>query len=491
MSDEMPDHTVMLNALALLGAPPTDIAAFPSHPDDLAMSLADALVDAPTAIYTDGRFHPSEALGDAWQRLYPHGVKGMIDEEDDESGFPKKIILQHAGVSTRYRIRIKGEEPCLHDIFFALDKVLPADLRIMALRPYEATDSYLHIIQPAPVLAQVRELLGDWFDIVFASHASPLSFIKTGGNVKPKRNLVKNWIKRTKQWLVEMEPLHIENRAEIERALICQEMTQMAPAYSGATPEQKQKWVAKFVTDFPLPRRFYLMGTDMRMHALRVITGGAIDVLEGRPAGWARMHLALQYDVLRQRFSQELGWDRHIDHVIDEAGRMLALAWALGDMQVVTWMSEELIRFPGNFKGWEVTPLEPMLLQLYALWRKIEINWQNYPQAKLGVYRSLFDAWDDPAKVRVALEMCCDYHGLRTGESGYQEFYDSPFNIFPAEILAVFRLREMQGLTMLPIEHELLNSPLGKLPAAVQCPPDELLQKIIDTVAREHPEIKW
>jgi len=56
---------------------------------------------------------------------------------------------------------------------------------------------------------------------------------------------------------------------------------------------------------------------------------------------------------------------------------------ALGDMRVVGWMSEESIRFPHNFKGWELTPLEPMLLQLYALWRNVEINWQNYPKAKL------------------------------------------------------------------------------------------------------------
>jgi hypothetical protein len=491
MSDETPDRSVTLDALALLGAPPEDIAAFPSHPDDLAASFADALVDAPAAVYTDWRFHPSEALNDAWQRLYPHGVKGMIDEEDNESAFPKRIILQHAGIGTRYRIRIKSEEPCLHDIFFALDKVLPADLRIMSLRPYEATDSYLHIIQPAPVFAKVHELLGDWFDKVFASHDSPLAFIKTGGNVKPKRNLVKNWIKQSKQWLAQMQPANDEARSKIELALNCQDITLLAPAYVGATAEQKKKMLAKFVTNFPLARRFYLMGLDMHMYALRVIVEGTIDVLEGRPQGWNRMHLAMQYEVLRQRFSQEMGWDRNIDHVVDEAGRLLALAWALGDKKVVGWLSDELIRFPHNFKGWELTPLEPMLLQLYSLWRNIDINWQNYPKAKLGVYRSLFDAWHDPAKLRLALEMCCDYHCLRTGESGFQEFYNSPFNVLPAEILAVYRLREMQGLTTPTIEHELLETPLGELPAPVQCPPDELLQKIRDAVSREHPEFDW
>gem|GEM_PF-4683099 len=490
MPVETPERCVVVDTLSLLGAPAVAIAAFPSHPDDFAASIADALVDSPVAIYTDGRFHPAAALNEAWQRLYPHGVKGMIDEEDDETGFPKKIILQHGSVGTRYRIRIKSDDPSLHDIFFALEKVLPADLKVMSLRAYEATDSYLHIIQPAPVFGKVRELLGEWFDQVFASHDSPLSFIKTGGNVKPKGNLVKNFLKRTKPWLVEMQPRHDEARRDIESALVCQDMTQMAPEHRGATAEQKEKWTAKFVADFPLPRRFVLMGLDMQACASRLLEEGVIDVLEGRPRGWERLHLALQYNVLRQRFSQEWGRDRNIDHVIDEAGRLLALAWALGDMKVVEWMSEELIRFPQNFNGWKINPLQPMLLQLYAFWRNIEINWQNYPKARFGVYRNLFDAWNEPAKLRTALEMCCDYHLLRTGEAGYQEFYDSPFNIVPAEILAVYRLREMQGLPTPTVEHELLNSPLGKLPAPVHSPPDELLQRIIDTVSREHPNFE-
>lgn len=491
MSDETPDRSVMLDALARLGASHQDIAAFPSHPDDLEASFADALVDAPAAVYTDWRFHPSEALSDVWQRLYPHGVKGMNDEEDDESGFPKRIILQHGGIGTRYRIRIRSEEPSLHEIFFALDKVLPADLQILSLIPYEASDSYLHIIQPTSVFTELRQLLGGWFDNVFARHDSPLSFIKTGGNVKAKRNLIKNWLKKSKPWLAEMQPMHDDARCKIDRTLNCQDITQLAGSYTGATAEQKKRMLAKFVADFPLRRRFYLMGFDMRMHATRVIVEGAIDVLEGRPQGWRRMHLGMQYEVLRHRISQEMGWDRHLDNVVDEAGRLLALAWALGDMKVVDWMSDEFVRFPSNFKGWEFTPLEPMLLQLYSLWRKTDINWQNYPKAKLGVYRSLFEAWHDPARLGQALEMCCDYHSLRTGESGFQEFHDSPFNVLPAEILAVYRLREMQGLTTPKIDHELLNTPLGELPAPVECQPDELLQAIRDAVSREHAGVEW
>jgi hypothetical protein len=257
MSSETPDRAAILEALTLLGAPNEALAAFPVHPDDLAFSFADALVDAPAAIYTDWRFHPGEALNDVWQRLYPHGVKGMIDEEDEDSGFPKKIILQHAGIGTRYRIRIKDEEPCLHDILFALEKVLPAELQVLSLLPYKATDTYLHVIQPAPVLAKVRDLLGEWFSKVFAVHASPLTFTKTGGNVKPKRNLAKNWIKRNKEWLAAMESECDKSRANIDVILECRDIEQLYTPPFGATPEQQNKDFARFVRDFPLPRRFF------------------------------------------------------------------------------------------------------------------------------------------------------------------------------------------------------------------------------------------
>lgn len=491
MSTPAPDRAAITEALTLLGAPPDALAAFPAHPDDLAFSFADALADAPPTIYTDWKYHPADALNEVWQRLYPHGVKGMIDEEDADTGFPKKIILQHNGIGTRYRITIKGDEPCLHDILFALDKVLPAELRIMSLRPYEATDTYLHVIQPAAVFARARELLGDWFDQVFAVHESPLAFTKTGGNVKPKRDLAKKWVNHARQWLALDEQHHKEDSEYLERVLNCTNIADLHRPFPGDSKKDRRASLEKFVARFPMPRRFYLL--PMHNYADRIMKEAVIDVLEGRANGWERLHIGMRFEVLHKRFDQELGWDRKIDHVDDEGGRLLALAWALGDMTVVRWLSEELIRFPINFAGWRYTPLEPMLLQLYALWQNVEINWEDYRNPKLGVYRALFDAWNEPAKLPAALEMCCDYHLMRTGE--FKEFGWPPYQILPAEILAVYRLREMQGLPTPRIEHPLMDTPLGVLPAPVRCPPDELLRKIIDTVSREHPEfddwLRW
>ena len=89
----------------------------------------------------------------------------------------------------------------LHEIIFALDKILPKDLRFFSLRRFEETDTYGRMIQPASVWLKVLEILGPWFWRVFCRHDSRISFTKVGGDVKPKRDWVKKQLKRYKELL--------------------------------------------------------------------------------------------------------------------------------------------------------------------------------------------------------------------------------------------------------------------------------------------------
>jgi predicted DNA-binding WGR domain protein len=114
-----PPMQILLDVLRLLETPPEAIAKFLSQPENLAWSIAEALAHAPPAISTDWRFSPIEVLNEVWQRVYPFNVKGMIEEEDEATGFPKTIFLQACELGARYRVRIKGEDPSLHDILFA------------------------------------------------------------------------------------------------------------------------------------------------------------------------------------------------------------------------------------------------------------------------------------------------------------------------------------------------------------------------------------
>ena len=92
----------------MLGVATSEIAKFPKTPGDLCWSFSEAVVSSPATLYTDGRFHPSEALNDIWQLLFAHQIRGMAEEEDEATGIAKKILLQTDGVGLRYRVRLKG-----------------------------------------------------------------------------------------------------------------------------------------------------------------------------------------------------------------------------------------------------------------------------------------------------------------------------------------------------------------------------------------------
>ncbi len=486
-----PDKAVLFEVLQLLEAPAEALANFPTHPEDLAWSVSEALTGAPSAILTDWRFSPADVLNDVWQRIYPFQVKGMIEEEDDGNGFPKKILLQSGVVGARYRVRIKGDEPCLHDILFALEKVLPAELRIYALLPYEGTDSYLHVVHSRPIWLQIHERLGSWFWKVFTRHQTALSFTKIGGDVKPKQNRVKKELNSYLEWLKREEEPHQRIPQQIRAVLeINVNDPNLRPKHAFTVPEEKRKRdLEKWLEEMTTPRRFCRILGDMDHWGNRIMTEGVVRVLQNQDQGWQRIHLALQYHFLDARFRVQLHPNGKIDFVVDDGGRIMALAWALGDLRIVDWLGMDLLQNPHHFTGWGHNPLEPFLLQLYAVWKGIDVNWANYPKAKLGVYQQIFKSWNNPAKLSGALDICCDYHLMRTGESGYQEFCWHPYEIFPVEILAVYRARELLNLETPAIPHQLMDSPLGKLPEPVWSAPDELLQNILDVVEKEWPEI--
>ncbi|MBN3857762.1 hypothetical protein G3N59_30690 [Paraburkholderia sp. Ac-20340] len=106
----------------------------------------------------------------------------------------------------------------------------------------------------------------------------------------------------------------------------------------------------------------------------------------------------------------------------------------------------------------------------------------------------------DPAKLLPILMQACDTHVERiavTGrevdvESAKYEFGSVFEAVYPAEILAVLRLREMEGLSNPErIDHSLMQTPYAR----ITCRPgelplqDELLDRFIATVRRRDPQV--
>lgn len=88
---------------------------------------------------------------------------------------------------------------------------------------------------------------------------------------------------------------------------------------------------------------------------------------------------------------------------------------------------------------------------------------------RLGVYSNLFDRPDEVEGFGEGLEMACDHHlivsdPLRKSRSD-GPFYHPLLCLFPVEILAYIRMREMSGLKRVEFEHPLMNTALSQKPS--------------------------
>jgi hypothetical protein len=106
----------------------------------------------------------------------------------------------------------------------------------------------------------------------------------------------------------------------------------------------------------------------------------------------------------------------------------------------------------------------------------------------------------DPAKLLPILMTACDTHVERIAVTGREvdtqsakfEFGSTFEAVYPAEILAVLRLREMAGLTNPEqIDHPLMQTPYAR----ITCRPgemplnDELLERFLATVRQRDPQV--
>ena len=81
---------------------------------------------------------------------------------------------------------------------------------------------------------------------------------------------------------------------------------------------------------------------------------------------------------------------------------------------------------------------------------------------KPSVYDEIMAAWDAPDRLAALLSTACDFHIRNPGP--YENFVAYPFDCYPAELLAIFRVRQRLGLETPPVSHPLLESPLARPP---------------------------
>jgi hypothetical protein len=155
-------------------------------------------------------------------------------------------------------------------------------------------------------------------------------------------------------------------------------------------------------------------------------------------------------------------------------------------------------RLIGSFKdravGWGGmrTPFQPFMACLFCLWQGQ--SWQSILPAEvsLGPYQRIIDAWNGSGQeLTEALASACDYHTRRCDHSGGEdgEFYHTLYDVFPAEILAIMRVRELLGLRSPTVDHPLMQTPLAKPQSPYDPANDKVLQVVLAKARSFWPDI--
>jgi hypothetical protein len=224
---------------------------------------------------------------------------------------------------------------------------------------------------------------------------------------------------------------------------------------------------------------------------------GAVAVLRGDAAGWADLHCGLECYGWLLRTEHELLVRRQLKYGAEPrlASLYLLQALATGADDWADWLGDHVFddfqRKKRPFSRVPSLSAGGLAARLYAVWRGRDLHWASQRGYRAGVYKELWRSWDDPARLGAALRSACDFHCEQAVRAATEdawtgeEFVHPPFNIFPADILAVRRVRSDLGLETPTITHPLLDSPLAAPPDRPPPHGDALVSEAVAVLARD------
>lgn len=180
------------------------------------------------------------------------------------------------------------------------------------------------------------------------------------------------------------------------------------------------------------------------------------------------------------------------------------LGWHIADCLILGWtdlaihlsklayqaMDNDLFNDAGDAFGRRRT--QHFILRLISDWQ----GWNICPIAKCAhdepLFNLLINHWREPNvdKLVPLLLAVCDRHTHQAHFDTSREFFDlGHYEQFydPYEILSVFRLRELIGLSNPVLDHPLMKTPLAQLPPVSEPYVDELLTGILSHARQEFP----
>jgi len=224
-------------------------------------------------------------------------------------------------------------------------------------------------------------------------------------------------------------------------------------------------------------------------------SSGCLRILEGDSDGWRDIQGALRFWTSSAQIMVRARQLKGQGHFLrTNAVLCLAHSIAVREDSLADWLGQSLLTDLGEgglyAYDWSDSPLQLLMIQLYANWRNIDLDIASRGIGSLEPYDQLLAAWESPGEMVQALESACDFHCLRSPygpDRMENEFVYPPYDLFPAEILAIRRLREDEGLPTPEIEHKLLDSPFSTLPDPIPEFEYELLDRALDHARQELP----
>lgn len=160
---------------------------------------------------------------------------------------------------------------------------------------------------------------------------------------------------------------------------------------------------------------------------------------------------------------------------------LLAMAMAMRQSESERWLGEAIIEarsnklFGHNWGAQRDNPFRNYVCEIYAR----GAGSGNFPD-DFGPYAGIFEHWQNPSRLGDAIRTACDYHVEQIDVKDPDDigvFENNPHDIFPAEILALYRVRERLGLATPEVDHPLLRTPFCEVPAKIAYEPDPLVEQ--------------
>jgi hypothetical protein len=213
---------------------------------------------------------------------------------------------------------------------------------------------------------------------------------------------------------------------------------------------------------------------------------GCLKVLDGEEDGWQDIDLALRFNYWRVKIAAGVTFKALAQGPPPDPLRLYLQVTAATSLffyavvqDIASWRTElwelhqRIVLSPDALRSghWSAEiPYTPFSIKCCLggpLTEEFELP-KSLEEMPLGPYENLYNHWrESDEQVKAYFEEACDFHCQQMASSSPHQpiavFSDSPFDFIPVEILALLKLRKLQGLSVPELRHPLLDLPTASL----------------------------